>query len=298
MRIQRTPQVAFFTIVPNATARDHALSFTARGILAYLLSLPAGRSETVVSLSEKSVEGRKAVSAAMAELEKRGYLARKRVKGERGTITTEVVVFDVRDGASSQVAPNDTPVSVGGPVAGSSVDNPIEDLVENSPLPTPVVLAAVPAESAPEGRAGGEISRSENLLSEVSRSDRRLHLSARDMRKLAPLVETWFERGADKRLISLTLTAGLPDQIQHPAGLLRKRLEDKMPTAAPVAPVAPVQAVRHHCPVCERIKAPTAPAGLCEHCRALDLTPAPAPVVSGLPSWRDRFEAAGVPMAA
>jgi hypothetical protein len=294
MRIQRTPQVAFFTIVPNATARDHALSYTARGILAYLLSLPSGAREDIHTLSAKSVEGRKAVAAALTELETRGYLARKRIRGEAGKLTTEVVLYDVRDGASAQVAPNTALVASGGPAAGSSVDNPIEDQVENSPLPTPVV-APVLAESAPEGRAGGEISRSENLLNEVSRSDRRLHLSARDMRTLAPLVETWFERGADKRLISLTLTAGLPEKIQHPAGLLRKRLEDKMPTAAPVAPV---QAARHHCPVCERIKAPTAPVGLCEHCRALDLTPAPAPVVSGLPSWRDRFEAAGVPMAA
>jgi hypothetical protein len=294
MRIQRTPQVAFFTIVPNASARDHALSFTARGILTYLLSLPSGRSETVISLSEKSVEGRKAVSAAMAELEKRGYLARKRVKGEQGTITTEVVVFDVRDGASSQVAPIGTPVPIGQPVAGSSVDNPIEDLVENSPLPTPVVSAPVLAESAPEGRAGGEISRSENLLSEVSQSDRRLHLSARDMRTLAPLVETWFERGADKRLISLTLTAGLPEEIQHPAGLLRKRLEDKMPTAALAAPVAAVQAVRHECHDCGR---PVASAGLCGACTES----VQAPVVPGSRSWRDMalsFGVGALPVAA
>jgi hypothetical protein len=281
MRIQRTPQQGFFTIVPNATARDHGLSFTARGILAYLLSLPAGRSETVMSLSEKSVEGRKAVSAAMTELEERGYLARKRVRGEAGQITTDVVVFDMRDGASPQVAPNDTPVSVGGPVAGSSVDNPIEDLVENSPLPTPVTAPAL-TESAPEGRAGGEISRSETLLAEVGRADARLHLSVRDLRKLAPLVEAWFERGADERLVKLALTAGLPERVQHPAGLLRKRLEDKMPATAPVAPVAAPQAPRHECPECQR---PVITAGLCKSC-AGD-APATATPISGPVSWRD-----------
>jgi hypothetical protein len=293
MRIQRTPQVAFFTIVPNASARDHGLSFTARGILTYLLSLPSGRSETVISLSEKSVEGRKAVSAAMAELEARGYLARKRVKGEHGTITTEIVVFDVRDGASSQVAPIDTPVPIGGPVAGSSVDNPIEDQVENTPLPAPVV-APVLVESAPEGRAGGEISRSENLLNEVARSDRRLHLSAKDVRRLAPLVEAWFERGADKRLISETLTVGLPERVQHPAGLLRKRLEEKMPTAPLTAPVAAAPTVRHECDDCGL---PVVSAGLCKAC----VGSTPAPVVPGSRSWRDMalsFGVGALPVAA
>jgi hypothetical protein len=293
MRIQRTPQVAFFTIVPNATARDHALSYTARGILAYLLSLPSGTREDIHTLSAKSVEGRKAVAAALTELETRGYLARKRIRGEAGKLTTEVVLYDVREGASAQVAPNTVPVASGGPAAGSSVDNPIENQVENSPLPTPVV-APVLAESAPEGRAGGEISRSENLLNEVSRSDRRLHLSARDVRKLAPLVESWFERGADKRLISLTLTAGLPDQVQHPAGLLRRRLEDKMPTAAPVAPVAPVQAARQECDDCGR---PVASAGLCKACAES----APAAAVPGSRSWRDMalsFGVGALPVAA
>jgi hypothetical protein len=293
MRIQRTPQAGYFTIVPNATARDHGLSFTARGILAYLLSLPAGRSETVISLSEKSVEGRKAVSAAMAELEKRGYLARKRVRGEAGQITTEVVVFDLRNGASSQITPNDTPVPIGEPVAGSSVDNPIEDQVENSPLPTPAAAAPV-AELSPEGRAGGEISRSENLLNEVARSDRRLHLSAKDVRRLAPLVEAWFERGADKRLISETLTVGLPERVQHPAGLLRKRLEEKMPTAPLTAPAAAAPTVRHECDECGL---PVVSAGLCKAC----VGQSPAPFVPGSRSWRDMalsFGVGALPVAA
>lgn len=298
MRIERTPQVAFFTIVPNATARDHALSYTARGILAYLLSLPSGAREDIHTLSAKSVEGRKAIAAALTELETRGYLARKRIRGEAGTLTTEVVLYDVRDGASSQVAPNTVRVASGGPAAGSSVDNPVENEVENSPLPTPATAAPV-AELAPEGRAGGEISRSETLLAEVARSDRRLHLSAKDVRRLAPLVETWFERGADKRLISETLTVGLPDRVQHPAGLLRKRLEEKMPTAPSVVPVAASQAVRHSCPVCERLKAPGVPAGLCEHCRTS--APVETPIASVSLSWRDmarEFGRGALPVAA
>jgi hypothetical protein len=275
MRIQRTPQVAFFTIVPNATARDHGLSFTARGVLAYLLSLQDGAREGVHSLAEKSVEGRKAIASALNELQERGYLARKVVFGDHGQITTDVVLYDVRDGAYSQVAPNTALAASGGPVAGASVANPIENQVEDSPLPTPAAAAPV-AELAPEGRAGGEISRSENLLSEVSRSDRRLHLSARDVRKLAPLVETWFERGADKRLISLTLTAGLPERVQHPAGLLRKRLEEKMPTTPLAASVAPIQAVRQECDDCGR---PVASAGLCKACEGwLRSLSSPAPV--------------------
>jgi hypothetical protein len=298
MRIQRTPQQGFFTKVPNATARDHGLSFTARGVLAYLLSLQDGAREDIHTLAGKSVEGRKAIAAALNELQERGYLARKVVRGDHGQITTDVVLYDLRDGASSQVAPVTALAASGGPVAASSATNPIEDQVENSPLPTPVAAAPV-AELAPEGRAGGEISRSETLLAEVARSDRRLYLSAKDVKRLAPLVEMWFERGADKRLISETLTVGLPERVQHPAGLLRKRLEEKMPQAAPAVPLAAVQTVRHHCPVCERLKAPAAPEGLCEHCRASE--PVTIPAASGSASWRDLARAFGpgaLPVAA
>jgi hypothetical protein len=288
MRIQRTQQAGHFTIVPNASARDHGLSFTARGVLAYLLSLQDGAREDIHTLAGKSVEGRKAIAAALNELQERGYLARKVVRGDHGQITTDVVLYDMRDGASSQVAPVTALAASGGPVAASSATNPIEDLVENSPLPTPAAAAPV-VELAPEGRAGGEISRSETLLAEVARSDRRLHLSAKDVRRLAPLVEAWFERGADKRLITEALTVGLPERVQHPAGLLRKRLEEKMPEAASTAPVAPVQTARHECHDCGR---PVASAGLCKPCQGA--APASsAPVTSGPVSWRNLAKAFG-----
>lgn len=40
MRIQRSNPTTRFVVLPNETAQNHALSFTARGILAYLVSLP------------------------------------------------------------------------------------------------------------------------------------------------------------------------------------------------------------------------------------------------------------------
>jgi DNA-binding MarR family transcriptional regulator len=297
MRIQRTAPAVGSTIIPSETARDHGISFTARGILAYVLSLPNGSQETLKSLTEASSEGRERVSRALKELETAGYLKRLRVRGEGGRMTTLVSWSDVRENAAEEIKPQAAP-DAGNPAVGSSAHNPLggKDLT----LPTNP-QTAVTVESATEGREGGEISRSENLLAALGRDEPKLHLGARDIRALSPLVDEWFSLGADERRVTAVLTLGLPERINHPAGLLRKRLVEKMPMRPLEAPAAPPEAPRLRCPVCERIKAPHASAGLCEHCRAAAPAPAPAPVTSGSPSWRDlarEFGIGALPVAA
>lgn len=69
-----------FQILPNATARDKRLSFRARGLLALMLSYPPDWQFNRDWLARQTDgEGVSAVRTALQELEKAGYLYRRRV---------------------------------------------------------------------------------------------------------------------------------------------------------------------------------------------------------------------------
>lgn len=76
--IVRSKRPARFTILDNEIIRNHALSFRARGILAYLLSMPDGWSVSSHHLAKVGAEGRTAVRTGLAELVEHGYLVRER----------------------------------------------------------------------------------------------------------------------------------------------------------------------------------------------------------------------------
>lgn len=127
MAIVRAPRDGRFTIVPNATLRDRALSFRARGVLGFILSMPDGWSTTSEALADASDgEGRDAIRKSLGELEKHGYMVRQRQQDPvTGRWSTDVVVYDepvepVDDGAGptpenpSSVPPAETSEQAGG----------------------------------------------------------------------------------------------------------------------------------------------------------------------------------------
>ena len=74
-----------YTVLSNKAIRDKRLSFRARGLHHLLLSYPDGWQINIEHLtSESEIEGRDAITSALQELEKFGYLTRtqKRVKGK------------------------------------------------------------------------------------------------------------------------------------------------------------------------------------------------------------------------
>ncbi|GGR55035.1 hypothetical protein [Streptomyces roseolus] len=72
-------------------------------------------------------------------------------------------------------------------------------------------------------------SRAYILLAALGRENSALSLSHAECRSLAPLVEEWFARDSDETYILRALTSGLPQPVHHPAGLVRRRLTDKLP---------------------------------------------------------------------
>lgn len=83
-----------FTIIENTVIRDHKLTFRARGILAYILSMPDHWSTSSDHLSRVSQEGRDAIRRALRELETAGYLQRKKLQDAQGRWVTQTLIFD------------------------------------------------------------------------------------------------------------------------------------------------------------------------------------------------------------
>ncbi|WP_299538718.1 MarR family transcriptional regulator [uncultured Streptomyces sp.] len=123
-------------------------------------------------------------------------------------------------------------------------------------------------------------------LAELGRRDSRLALSAADCAVLEPLAAAWFTRGASAQYLASALTAGLPEQVGSPVGLVRRRLNDKMPPRLPASPPAttptdlpgaPVRRLLVECTECGRPgPAAALPDGLCAPCRTVRQAPEPA----------------------
>jgi hypothetical protein len=95
-----------FTIIENSSIQDACLSYRARGVLAYLLSLPDGWVTDHRKLASFAVEGERAVLAALKELQTHGYLIRRRFQDPTtGRWRTDTELVEVPD-ASPQVAPS------------------------------------------------------------------------------------------------------------------------------------------------------------------------------------------------
>ncbi|MGW4357169.1 MarR family transcriptional regulator [Streptomyces californicus] len=112
-------------------------------------------------------------------------------------------------------------------------------------------------------------------LARLGRNDHRLALSAADCTTLEPLASAWLARGVTVDYLTTALTAGLPAHIDSPAGLLHRRLTDKIPPHLPTTTEArspdtkePThEALLVECTNCRRPGPPQAlPDGLCRPC--------------------------------
>jgi hypothetical protein len=83
-----------FVIIDNALAQNNRLSFGARGLAEYLLSLPPGTKVDIRSLAADNPEGRAAIAGYMNELETERYLVRSRTQGERGRFVTVTTIHE------------------------------------------------------------------------------------------------------------------------------------------------------------------------------------------------------------
>ncbi|MEU1793384.1 MarR family transcriptional regulator [Streptomyces californicus] len=147
-----------------------------------------------------------------------------------------------------------------------------------APAPAPPASGEIPAAL----RATTEPGQSDAYLAlaRLGRNDHRLALSAADCTTLEPLATAWLARGVSVDYLTSALTAGLPAHIDSPAGLLHRRLTDKIPPCLPTtaevdSPGAtePAHETLVECTNCRRPGPPQAlPDGLCRPCHRVHTT--------------------------
>ncbi|GEO64440.1 helix-turn-helix domain-containing protein [Companilactobacillus nantensis] len=84
MAIVRGKRKTNFTIIGNTGLKDKRLSLKAKGLLAYMLSLPDDWVFYETELMDHSKDGRDAIRSALKELEKSGYLIRHQKREDSG----------------------------------------------------------------------------------------------------------------------------------------------------------------------------------------------------------------------
>jgi hypothetical protein len=75
-----------FTQIRNGLFRDPKISFRAKGIFGIISTHRDGRRVSVAELARLDPEGKDAVTVALKELERHGYLARERERRANGTL--------------------------------------------------------------------------------------------------------------------------------------------------------------------------------------------------------------------
>jgi hypothetical protein len=208
MQIHRSRPARGFTVLPNTMLQDRRLSYTARGLLADLLSRPDGWREDGRHMADTSPQGRLAVAKALRELTAFGYYRVERVQRPDGTFVSQAHVYD-----SPQVGPGAVCPGSGRPAADDRGANPVKDRGKEPTLPAQrdhlpsAPLAQNEAQAEPSDRAGTEAAA---LLHRVTAAEPRLRLGPAEAMTLAPLVTPWLERGLGPRDLAPALLSGLP----------------------------------------------------------------------------------------
>ncbi|RII22132.1 hypothetical protein DSC45_00195 [Streptomyces sp. YIM 130001] len=218
-----------YTVVGNHLAQHRDLSLLAIGLAVHIQSLPDGAQIGIKFLAARFPESEYRIAAALRELEAHGYLRRTRERVQGGRVVTHTTSYNQPGGASSAPSSRTTPTPVR--------STPPEPAVHaQAPTPPRASAPPLPAPATPDPDRHRAAS---DLLAGLHRTEPRLLLSEREVRRLAEATAAWLERGATPDAVRRTLTASLPDPLGHPAGLLAHRLTAMLPPPLPAAPRSP-----------------------------------------------------------
>jgi hypothetical protein len=84
-RVEKTKD---YTVMANHHLRNTLLSLKAKGLLSLMLSLPENWDYTTKGLSCICKDGIDSINATVKELEEQGYVVRRRIRNEKGQLTS------------------------------------------------------------------------------------------------------------------------------------------------------------------------------------------------------------------
>lgn len=83
-----------YTVMSNYHLRDKNLSFKAKGLLSFMLSLPENWDYSLNGLVAASKESKKAIRGIINELRENGYLVTEQTRGEKGYYKYNYIIYE------------------------------------------------------------------------------------------------------------------------------------------------------------------------------------------------------------
>ena len=96
MSVFRINKTQNYTVMSNHHFKEKKMSLKAKGLLSLMLSLPDDWDYSISGLATLSKDGKDSIMSALAELEKFGYLTRKRLTNDKGQFAgVEYNIFEI-----------------------------------------------------------------------------------------------------------------------------------------------------------------------------------------------------------
>ena len=198
MAVFRIEKNKNYTVMANYHLRDISLSLKAKGLLSLMLSLPEGWDYTTKGLACICKDGVDSICSTVKELEKAGYVQRRRLRNELGHLTEiEYTILEkpVRPSSSEESALPDSSWKAGTqpkrekPVLGYPVlDNPEQAFPEQ----------AIPEQEEPEQENPAQLNIQESIteksITDLSSKDSFFPSGALLENRQAPLTDGRTER--------------------------------------------------------------------------------------------------------
>ena len=84
-----------YTVMSNYHLRDRNLSYKAKGLLSFMLSLPENWDYSLAGLCSISKEGRDGIRSILKELQEHHYLEIEKVRGDKGYFEYNYLIYEV-----------------------------------------------------------------------------------------------------------------------------------------------------------------------------------------------------------
>ena len=122
MAVYRVNKTKGFTVMANYHLQDITISLKAVGLLTKMLSFPDGWKFSTEGLAAICKEGPDAIQSALKELEQHGYLARRRLRDEKGRMTC--TAFEIYEKPQAAAPHEENPHRENPVVDNPPVENP------------------------------------------------------------------------------------------------------------------------------------------------------------------------------